>query len=97
MPQAARTVTTKQISPADPIVAAIATFTRLERRWLDMAAVYDGADETGRRSKAWADPHGITESDVETASDQAFTAAWVMAKTEPTTTAGAATMLRYLT
>jgi hypothetical protein len=62
-----------------------------------MAAAVNGADETGRRSKAYAAAHGITEADVEAASGLALAASWKMARTEPTTTAGAAAMLRYLT
>jgi hypothetical protein len=93
MPKAKRINTT----PADPIFVTIANHKRLDRKWLDMAAAVDGAEETGRRSKAYAEAHGITETDVETASDQALAASWKMARTEPTTTAGAAAMLRHLT
>lgn len=97
MPKAAQATTTKQNIAADPIFAAIATHKRLERNWLDMAAAMDGADETDRRSKAYAEAHGFTERDVDLASEDGFNAAWAMAKTEPTTVAGAAGMLKYLT
>lgn len=97
MPKAVRRNTTKQPTPADPIFAAITTHKRLERKWLDMAAAVDGADDTGRRSKAYADAHGFTRRDVELATDAATEAAWAMSKTAPTTVAGAAAMLKYLT
>lgn len=89
MAKAVRTDTTKQLTPADPIVAAIATHKRLERRWLDMASARDAATAAG--------VSGPSESDVEAASDQALAAAWRMAWTPPATPAGAAAMLRYLT
>jgi hypothetical protein len=93
MPKAKRINTT----PADAIFTAIATHKRLEREWLDMAAALDGSAETGRRSKAYAEARGITETDVETASDHALAASWKMARTEPMTTASAAAMLHFLT
>ena len=86
MAKAARRDTTKQITPADPIFAAIATHKRLERRWLEM---------TRKRDEAVAS--GPSESEVERASEEGLAAAWLMAETEPTTAAGAGAMLRYLT
>jgi hypothetical protein len=90
MPKATQATTTKSnITPADPFIAARATLKRLDLKWLDMASARDAATEAGAS--------GPSESDVEAASDQALAAAWEMARTEPTTTAGAAAMLRYLT
>jgi hypothetical protein len=93
MPKAKRINTT----PPDPIIVAIANHKKLERKWLDMAAALDGACETGRRSMAYAEARGFTRRDVELATDIATDAAWAMAETEPTTVAGAAAMLKYLT
>jgi hypothetical protein len=89
VPKATVTNTTKQTAPTDPIFTAIATHKRLERKWLDMASARDAATEAGAS--------GPSETDVETASDLALAASWRMARTEPTTTAGAAHMLRHLT
>lgn len=98
MPKAARkTSTSKAKKPAeiDPFIAALATLKRLDRKWFNSAAAFDRAEKTG--PKAWVDAQSLTENDVEEASDQALAAAWKMARTEPTTTAGAAAMLRFLT
>lgn len=84
--KAANTNTMKRIAPADPIFAAIATHKRLERRWLDMARA---RDEAGASCPS--------ASEVEHASEAGLAAAWSMARTEPTTVAGTAAMLRYLT
>jgi hypothetical protein len=88
MAKAAPQNSTKQ-SPSDPIVGAIATHKRLDRKWLDMAHARDVATEAG--------DSGPSEHDVELASDAAIDAGWAMAETEPTTVAGAAAMLKYLT
>jgi hypothetical protein len=69
----------------DPILLAIATHRRLDRAWR-------------KRSRA-ADAAGIWHEkapEIDLASDAAEEAAWKMARTTPTTTAGAAIMLNYI-
>lgn len=63
MAKAARRNTTNQITPADPIFAAIATHKRLERRWLEM---------TRKRDEAGAS--GPSEREVECASEESLAA-----------------------
>jgi hypothetical protein len=90
MPKATQATTTKSnITPADPYIAAFATHKRLDRKLLKIASARDAATEAG--------VSGPSESEVELASDEALAAGWKMAETEPTTLAGAAAMLRYLT
>jgi hypothetical protein len=69
---------------ADPIFAALENHKKLDRAWLDM--------EHAREAR----PLTVKRREVDRASDAADKAAWRMARTRPTTVAGASAMLTYI-
>jgi hypothetical protein len=90
-----RTASLRKTSPAesakrpivaDPIFAAIENHKKLDRAWHDLAAALD---EAGARA--------VKQRDVDRASDAAENAAWKMARTKPSTAAGASALLEYIT
>jgi hypothetical protein len=70
----------------DPIFAAIDNHRKLDRLWLNLAHLEDASSPGASPSCA-----------VERGSAIAEQAAWKLAKTKPTTAAGAAAMLAYIT
>jgi hypothetical protein len=82
MRQAKRVNSTRTTSP-DPAFAALDNHRKRDRAFLDLCR----AQEAGL----------ATEIDVRRASDAADDAAWRLARTEPTTEAGASALLTYIT
>jgi hypothetical protein len=80
-----RTPSSRKTSPADPIFAAIENHKKLDMAWLDLAAALDKA---GVRA--------VKQRDIDRASDAAENAAWKMARTKPSTAAGASALLTYI-
>jgi len=70
--------------PVDPIFAAIENHKKRNRAWFDL------------EQAAEARPRSVKRSDVSRVSVAATQAAWRMARTRPTTVAGAAAMLAYI-
>jgi hypothetical protein len=87
MPKAAkkRITTTKKGTARNPIFPRIEMHRKLDRAYLRLAAL----EEAGLDC--------VTEADLERASDALERAAWKMARTKPTTVAGASAMLTYIT
>jgi hypothetical protein len=83
MPKATRKNTTSKkssLSP-DPVFAAIENHQKLDRAWLDLAIEADSA---------------LGNPDVDRGCSAAWNAAWDMARTKPTTAAGAVALLTYI-
>jgi hypothetical protein len=88
MPKAAKqNITTRNTarSKADPSLAAIEHHQRLDRAYLDLCAALDRAGLLD-----------VRQYDVDRAIDAEQSAAWKMARTKPTTAAGASAMLTYI-
>lgn len=73
---------TKPLPPADPIFAAIENHQRLDKACLGLEAACGSRDAIKR--------------DLDRAHDAAENAAWEMARTKPTTAAGASALLTYI-
>lgn len=82
MPKATKKISTPARPKADPIFAAIENHRKLDRTFLDLWR----AQEAGLAKRR----------EVDRASEAADNAAWKLARTKPTTAAGAAAMLAYI-
>jgi hypothetical protein len=70
---------------ADPIFAAIENHKKLNRAWLDLEAALDDAGH-----------QAVKQLEVDRAVAAAENAAWKMARTKPSTAAGASALLTYI-
>jgi hypothetical protein len=76
----------------DPIFLAIENHRKLDRVWLDLCPVLEQAELADRHAGLAA-----LRRAHDCASDAVDNAAWKMARTEPTTAAGASELLTYIT
>jgi hypothetical protein len=82
MAKAARTTTTPKSNKGDPTLAALKHHRKLRRTWVDT----EQAKEEGR----------ACQCEVARAIEAEERAAWRLAKTKPTTVAGASALLNYI-
>jgi len=81
----------------DPIFPAIEKHRRLDRVWLDLCPILEKAEAKARHGARATSELAALRRDEDHAHVAVDKAAWKMARTKPTTAAGASELLTYIT